>query len=87
MERGWECLARFGERLRGFSSAHVRAVATQTLREACNAEEFIRRGSELLGFPIEVIAGEEEARLIYRGVASSLPPSQQKRLVIDIGGR
>lgn len=87
MERGWECLARFGERLRGFSSAHVRAVATQTLREACNAEEFIRRGSELLGFPIEVIAGEEEARLIYRGVSSSLPPSQQRRLVIDIGGR
>jgi exopolyphosphatase/guanosine-5'-triphosphate,3'-diphosphate pyrophosphatase len=87
MERGWECLARFGERLRGFDASHVRAVATQTLREALNADEFVTRGSQLLGFPIEVIAGEEEARLIYRGVASSLPPSQQKRLVIDIGGR
>ena len=87
MQRGWECLARFGERLTGFAPAHVRAVATQTLREACNADEFVRRGSELLGFPIEVIAGEEEARLIYRGVSSSLPPSQQRRLVIDIGGR
>ena len=87
MQRGWECLARFGERLTGFSPSHVRAVATQTLREACNADEFVRRGSELLGFPIEVIPGEEEARLIYRGVSSSLPPSQLRRLVIDIGGR
>ena len=87
MERGWECLARFGERLRGFDASHVRAVATQTLREALNADDFVTRGSQLLGFPIEVIPGEEEARLIYRGVASSLPPSQQKRLVIDIGGR
>lgn len=87
MERGWECLARFGERLTGFDASHVCAVATQTLREAINAQEFVERGSQLLGFPIEVITGEEEARLIYRGVASSLPPSQQKRLVIDIGGR
>ncbi|QXZ08262.1 Ppx/GppA family phosphatase [Comamonas sp. Y33R10-2] len=87
MERGWECLARFGERLTGLNASQVRAVATQTLREAINAQEFVDRGSELLGFPIEVISGEEEARLIYRGVASSLPPSQQKRLVIDIGGR
>ena len=87
MQRGWECLARFGERLTGFSPTHVRAVATQTLREARNADEFVSRGSELLGFPIEVIPGEEEARLIYRGVSSSLPPSQQRRLVIDIGGR
>lgn len=87
MQRGWECLARFGERLTGFSATHVRAVATQTLREARNADEFVSRGSELLGFPIEVIPGEEEARLIYRGVSSSLPPSQQRRLVIDIGGR
>lgn len=87
MERGWECLARFGERLTGFNAAQVRAVATQTLREAHNAQEFVARGSQLLGFPIEVISGEEEARLIYRGVSSSLPPSQQRRLVIDIGGR
>ncbi|GGH55983.1 exopolyphosphatase [Comamonas phosphati] len=87
MERGWECLARFGERLTGFAGGQVRAVATQTLREARNRAEFVERGSELLGFPIEVISGEEEARLIYRGVASSLTPSQQRRLVIDIGGR
>lgn len=87
MQRGWECLARFGERLAGFSPERVRAVATQTLREARNRATFIERGSALLGFPIEVIPGEEEARLIYRGVSSLLPPSQQRRLVIDIGGR
>ncbi|MEG2280801.1 MAG: Ppx/GppA phosphatase family protein [Comamonas sp.] len=87
MERGWACLARFGERLRGFDPQHVRAVATQTLREAHNRDEFIERANELLGFPIEVITGEEEAALIYRGVISQLPASNENRLVIDIGGR
>ena len=87
MERGWACLARFGERLRGFDPQHVRAVATQTLREARNRDEFIDRGSELLGFPIEVISGEEEAALIYRGVVSQLPVVNERRLVMDIGGR
>ena len=87
MERGWACLARFGERLRGFDPQYVRAVATQTLREARNRDEFIERGSELLGFPIEVIPGEEEATLIYRGVVSQLPAVPERRLVMDIGGR
>jgi exopolyphosphatase/guanosine-5'-triphosphate,3'-diphosphate pyrophosphatase len=87
MQRGWECLARFAERLSGFKKNQVRAVATQTLREAKNREEFLKRGSEILGFPIEVIAGTEEARLIYQGVAHLLPSSDERRLVVDIGGR
>ena len=87
MQRGWDCLARFGERLAGFNPAHVRAVATQTLREARNRDEFITRGHAILGFPIEVIPGREEARLIYQGVAHLLPQSDERRLVIDIGGR
>lgn len=87
MERGWACLARFGERLRGFDPRYVRAVATQTLREARNRDTFLARGRELLGFPIEVISGEEEATLIYQGVCSQLPASDEQRLVIDIGGR
>ena len=87
MTRGWDCLARFAERLAGFSAAQVRAVATQTLREAKNRDEFLQRGREILGFPIEVIAGTEEARLIYLGVAQLLPQSAERRLVIDIGGR
>ena len=87
MERGWECLARFAERLRGFQKHQVRAVATQTLREARNREDFTRRAEEILGFAIEVVSGHEEARLIYQGVSRLLPQSDEKRLVIDIGGR
>jgi len=87
MERGWACLARFGERLAGFPRAQVRAVATQTLREARNREEFLARGSEVLGYPIDVVSGPEEARLIYQGVARLLPQSDERRLVVDIGGR
>ena len=87
MQRGWDCLARFGERLAGFSRTQVRAVATQTLREARNREEFISRGSQVLGYPIDVVSGPEEARLIYQGVARLLPQSDERRLVVDIGGR
>lgn len=87
MQRGWDCLARFRERLEGFQSSQVRVVATQTLREAKNRETFVRLGSHVLGFPIEVIAGTEEARLIYLGVAHLLPANHERRLVIDIGGR
>ncbi len=84
--RGMACLARFAERLKGFAPWQVRAVATQTLREAGNRDDFLARGHAVLGFPIEVISGREEARLIYAGVAH-LQPSSQPRLVIDIGGR
>lgn len=87
MQRGWECLARFGERLAGFKKYQVRAVATQTLREARNREEFLARAHKILGFPIDVIPGREEARLIYQGVAHLLPQSNERRLVVDIGGR
>jgi exopolyphosphatase/guanosine-5'-triphosphate,3'-diphosphate pyrophosphatase len=87
MERGWDCLARFGERIAGFRPSHVRAVATQTLREARNRDVFLAKAKRILGFPIEVIAGKEEARLIYLGVSHLLPQSAERRLVIDIGGR
>jgi exopolyphosphatase/guanosine-5'-triphosphate,3'-diphosphate pyrophosphatase len=84
--RAIECLKRFAERLRGFPRTAVRAVATNTLRAAKNAKEVLPRFEAALGFPIEVVAGREEARLIYLGVAHSLPVSQDKRLVVDIGG-
>ena len=87
MERGWDCLARFGERIAGFRPSQVRAVATQTLREARNRDVFLAKAKRILGFPIEVIAGKEEARLIYLGVSHLLPQSAERRLVIDIGGR
>ncbi len=87
MQRGWDCLARFAERLADFRPPRVRAVATQTLREARNRDLFLARAEQVLGFPIEVISGREEARLIYLGVAHLLPPSGERRLVVDIGGR
>ena len=87
MERGWECLARFGERLHGFKKQQVRAVATQTLREAKNRDQFLQKAQTILGFAIEVVSGHEEARLIYQGVSRLLPQSDEKRLVVDIGGR
>jgi exopolyphosphatase/guanosine-5'-triphosphate,3'-diphosphate pyrophosphatase len=87
MQRGWACLARFGERIAGFRPSQVRAVATQTLREARNRDVFLAQARKILGFPIEVIAGREEARLIYLGVSHLLPQSDERRLVVDIGGR
>jgi len=85
-QRGLACLRRFSARLAGFEAGQVRAVATQTLREARNRNAFLLRAQEALGFPIEVISGREEARLIYAGVAR-LQPGEAPRLVIDIGGR
>jgi exopolyphosphatase/guanosine-5'-triphosphate,3'-diphosphate pyrophosphatase len=84
--RGLDCLGRFARRLEGFVPSQVRAVATQTLREARNRDAFLARAQTVLGRPIEIISGREEARLIYAGVAR-LQPSNVPRLVIDIGGR
>ncbi len=80
------CLERFGQRLRGMSARNVRAVGTNTLRRARNAGEFLAAARRALGHPIEVIAGREEARLIYLGVAHGLAGVDGRRLVMDIGG-
>ncbi|MCP1660233.1 exopolyphosphatase [Neisseria perflava] len=85
-ERALDCLAKFGERLRGFSPEQVRVVATNTFRVAKNIGAFLPKAEAALGFPIEIIAGREEARLIYTGVVHTLPPNGDKMLVIDIGG-
>jgi exopolyphosphatase/guanosine-5'-triphosphate,3'-diphosphate pyrophosphatase len=86
MQRGWDCLARFAERVAGLSGHQVRTVATQTMREARNREESLGHGYRVLSFPIDVISGREEAPLIYHGVARLLPQSDERRLVVDIGG-
>lgn len=85
-EQALDCLAKFGERLRGFRPEQVRAVATNTFRVAKNIADFLPKAEAALGFPIEIIAGREEARLIYTGVIHTLPPGGGKMLVIDIGG-
>jgi len=86
IESACETLARMNERLRGVPSEHVRAVGTQALRSALNVDEFLLEAQHALGHPIEVIAGREEARLVFEGCMHTLPPSPARRLVVDIGG-
>ncbi len=84
--RGLGALRCFNERIRDYPVDAVRAVATNTLRVAKNAPHFLVQAEAALGFPIEVIAGREEARLIYVGVAHTLPNPHKQQLVVDIGG-
>ncbi len=86
LDRGWQALARFGKKLRGFEAGKVRAVATSAVREADNAQLFLHSAERHLGFRIDVISGHEEAQLVYAGVAHSLPGAEDMRLVVDIGG-
>lgn len=85
IQRGLDCLAMFAERLVNFDPQNVRIAATHTLRQANNAHIFLSRAKHVLPFPIEVIPGVEEARLIYLGVAHTQPEGK-KKLVVDIGG-
>src|SRR5882757_7320768 len=86
IENACECLARMNERLRGMNGPQVRAVGTQTLRQAVNADRFLLDAQHALGYPIEIIAGREEARLVFEGCMHTLPPTDRRRLVVDIGG-
>ncbi|MFC0226077.1 exopolyphosphatase [Serratia aquatilis] len=85
MQRGWQCLRLFSERLQDIPREQIRVVATATLRLASNAQEFLQTAETILGCSIQVISGEEEARLIYHGVAHTTGGPDQ-RLVVDIGG-
>ncbi len=84
--RAIECLARFGQRLRSLPPHRVRAIATNTVRAMRTPRAFLLPAETALGHGIEVVAGREEARLIYLGVAQGQPPKDERRLVIDIGG-
>ena len=85
MERGLACLSLFAERLQGFDPSSVCIVGTHTLRQALNAPEFLKRAEKVIPYPIEIIAGNEEARLIFMGVEHT-QPEKGRKLVIDIGG-
>ncbi len=83
--RGLNCLALFAERLQGFPPQRVTIVGTHALREAVNAEEFLSRAAKVIPYPIEIISGHEEARLIFMGVEHT-QSEKGRKLVIDIGG-
>ncbi|MFN4188596.1 exopolyphosphatase [Acinetobacter johnsonii] len=84
-QRGLACLSRFVGRLGSVQPNRLRIVATNALRQAKNGHEFIQKAAEILPKHIEIIAGREEARLIYLGVSHTMVNSG-RRLVIDIGG-
>lgn len=85
-QRGLNCLREFAQRIQGMEPTRVSVLATNALRAARNRQAFIDRAEFILGYPIEVIAGREEARLIYLGVSHTLADDQGNRLVVDIGG-
>jgi len=85
MQRGWECLSLFAERLQDIPAENIRIVGTATLRTATNIEDFLSKANQILGHSIEVISGEEEAATIYKGVAHT-SGGMGRRLVVDIGG-
>jgi exopolyphosphatase/guanosine-5'-triphosphate,3'-diphosphate pyrophosphatase len=85
IERALGCLSRFGDRLSDLGPSQVRAVGTNTLRKARNAEEFLVRAEAALGHRIDIISGLEEARLVYKGVCCDFD-REGSRLVVDIGG-
>ncbi len=85
MQRGWDCLSLFAERLQDIPAGNIRIVGTAALRTAVNSDTFLSRAEHILGYPVNIIPGEEEARIIYQGVAHTSGGSG-KRLVVDIGG-
>lgn len=85
-EAGIACLERFGQRIKDIPANNIRAVGTNTLRNAKNSYEFLQQAKKALGHSIQIISGQEEARLIYLGVAHGLPKTDEQRLVMDIGG-
>ncbi|UPR47292.1 guanosine-5'-triphosphate,3'-diphosphate diphosphatase [Vibrio cyclitrophicus] len=85
MQRGWDCLSLFAERLQDIPKENIRIVGTATLRTAINVDIFLEKANQILGYDINVISGEEEAATIYKGVAHTSGGSG-RRLVVDIGG-
>ena len=85
-EAGIACLERFGQLIKHIPTEQVRAVGTNTLRNAKNSREFLKAARKAIGHEIQIIPGQEEARLIYLGVAHGLPQNAEQRLVMDIGG-
>ncbi len=85
-ERAFAALHRFAEIIDGIEADSVRVVGTNTLRTIRNGDEFLEKAESILGVPINIISGIEEARLIYLGVTQDLAPNDERRLVVDIGG-
>lgn len=87
VQRSLEILREYRSTMDGLGVDVVAAVGTQALREARNAASFVEPAAEILGAPVEIIAGEREAELVYRAVAESFPAlADQAFVVADVGG-
>ncbi len=86
MDRGIQTLSQYLERCQAMEVKKIFAVGTSALREAKNADDFIRLVKEKLNLSIEVISGEEEARLSFLAVAKDLREVKEPILVVDVGG-
>jgi exopolyphosphatase/guanosine-5'-triphosphate,3'-diphosphate pyrophosphatase len=87
MDSAFDCLRTIRARLSDHALAAVRVVATSTLRMARNSHLFLPAAQQLLGHPVQVLSGEEEAVLTYLGVADGAAPDADTRtLVLGIGG-
>jgi len=85
-DRALQCLTRIAQRIRPIAKENLRIVGTNTLRQISSHSTFVFQAEEILGHPIEIISGREEARLIYLGVSHDLGDNASRQLVIDIGG-
>ncbi len=85
IDRGIAALTRLRQ-VADISAAEVTAVATSAVREAENADDFLRRARHEAGVEVEVISGTEEARLIHLGVLQAVPVYDRRLILIDIGG-
>lgn len=87
IKRGVNCLALFAERLVGFPIQHVKVVGTYTLRVAKNRHKFLIEAAKVFPYPIEVVSGQEEARLIYIGAINNESVAKSDvKFIIDVGG-
>lgn len=86
MDLACRVLRRMADEFRELRVEAVRAVATSAVRDATNQVEFVARASAVMGVPLEVITGMEEARLVQLGVEDSWPHPTGRTLIVDVGG-
>lgn len=86
LERAFECLRLFAQRIKNIPNDHIKVVGTNTLRVAKNADAFLQQAEAILNHDIDIISGREEARMLYLGVAQSMSEHLTRKLVMDIGG-
>jgi exopolyphosphatase/guanosine-5'-triphosphate,3'-diphosphate pyrophosphatase len=86
MERGLSALSLHKKSIQKYGASEVRVIGTSAIRGASNRDEFSEMVRSQLGWELEVIDGNKEAEYIFKGTVNSLPPLQEKYLVLDIGG-